>query len=176
MVSACVQSAIAVLERQYSRYFSIEITEKLREETASTRLHNIDSDEIMEMFSAAKAKAPNAILCFLSSQLRACKNKTVVYLDGISEERREIVLKKAVKLGRMQRDQKRRTQNVLKAELISRQKKKQQSRDDSERRRMERLLKDKGLEVVQTAYPDLDYSQSERVHEMLDGKGCREVN
>ena len=150
-VSACVQSVIDVLERQYKRYFTIEVTEQLKEETASTRMHNIDSEEVMGMFGAAQARAPNATLCFLSSRMRACKNRTVDYLDNLTEMKREMVLKKAVKLGRRQRDNRRRTQKELKEELIKRQKQKQQSRDDAQRRKMEKLLKDNGLEALRSA-------------------------
>ena len=96
MMSSCLQAIIDVLERQYSKYFTLEITEKLREETASVRCHNIDSEELMGMFSASQKKAPNATLCFLSARMRACKNKTVDYLGGLEDERRDHVLKKAI--------------------------------------------------------------------------------
>ena len=52
MMKECLQSVIAVLERQYSKYFDINITAKLREETASARSHNMDAEELMGMFSA----------------------------------------------------------------------------------------------------------------------------
>ena len=51
-----------VLNRQYARYFSMDITEK----TQSARSHNIDAEDIMGLFSAAQKRAPNATLCFLS--------------------------------------------------------------------------------------------------------------
>ena len=37
---ACLEAVITVLERQYSKYFELDVTEK--EEDASARSHNID--------------------------------------------------------------------------------------------------------------------------------------
>ena len=49
--------------------FSLDVTEELKRETESARAHNMDSEEIMGMFSAAKQKAPKATLCFLSCRV-----------------------------------------------------------------------------------------------------------
>ena len=70
MMTACLQSAIDVLE---SQYFECDITEKLKAETRSARSHNIDAEEVMGMFSAVKKKSPNATLCFISCKMRALK-------------------------------------------------------------------------------------------------------
>lgn len=65
MMKRCLQAIIDVLERQYNKYFEGDISEKLREETKSTRCHNIDAEEVMGMFSAAQQRAPHATLCYL---------------------------------------------------------------------------------------------------------------
>ena len=57
MLITVLAAVIDVLQRQYSRYFSLDITDKLRKETESARANNIDAEEIMGMFSAA---APNS--------------------------------------------------------------------------------------------------------------------
>ena len=62
MMKACVVAVIAVLERQYKKYFETDISAKLISETKSARCHNIDAEEVMGMFSAAQKKAPNATL------------------------------------------------------------------------------------------------------------------
>ena len=89
MMKSCLKAIIEVLERQYEKYFQIDITDKLREEAESARSHNIDAEEVMGMFSSLKKKAPNATMCYLSCRMRACKNKTVQYLDQREEGRRE---------------------------------------------------------------------------------------
>ncbi|KAG1681439.1 hypothetical protein GQR58_011831 [Nymphon striatum] len=66
MLSSCLQAIIIVLERQYSRYFSLDLTEKLRQETASTRLHNIDSEEMVGMFSGRLSSIRGPIKYFIS--------------------------------------------------------------------------------------------------------------
>ena len=66
MLKASLSAAHQVLERQYKKYFANDLTETLKEETLSARCHNIDAEEIMGMFSAAKQRAPNATLCFFA--------------------------------------------------------------------------------------------------------------
>ena len=168
MMKSCLQAVINVLERQYSKYFALDITNKLREETASARSHNIDAEEIMGMFSAAQQKSPNATLCFLSSRMRACKNKTVAYLDTLTNERREEVSRKAVRYGRLQRDRRRKSQKEVRLELIKRQKQKEQVRNDAQRKKVEKMLKS-GLDATRKEFPDLDYSK-QGLTDLLDGK------
>ena len=93
------------MERQYSRHFEVYLTEKLREETKSARLHNTDAKKIMGMFSAVKRKALNATLCYLSCKMRSKKNRSVDYLDGLSEDTRESILK-VIQLGQSQKEEK----------------------------------------------------------------------
>lgn len=75
MMEACFQATIEVLERQYKKYFEVEITDQLRAETKSARSHNMDAEEIVAMFSAAQKKTSNATICYLSSKMRAQKTK-----------------------------------------------------------------------------------------------------
>ncbi len=70
MLKASLSAAHQVLERQYKKYFAKDLTETLKEETLSARCHNVDAEEIMGMFSAAKQRAPNAISLFLCSTIR----------------------------------------------------------------------------------------------------------
>ena len=57
----------------------------------------------MEMFSALKKKAPNATICFLAWKMMAVKNRTVDYLDNMTMEHRENVIKLAIMQERRQR-------------------------------------------------------------------------
>ena len=83
MMKACPLATIGVLERQYKAYFTDDwhISDQLRNETKSARCHNMDAEEILGMFSAAKHKATNATVCYLSCQMREQKNGTVDFLD-----------------------------------------------------------------------------------------------
>ena len=51
------------------------------------------------MYSAAKDKSPNTAVCFISSKMRSQKNRTIQYLDAVTEDQREKVSKEAVALG-----------------------------------------------------------------------------
>lgn len=57
-----LEAFIQVLERQYAKYFALDITDTLRKEVESARSHNIDAEELMGMFSTAQKKSPNATL------------------------------------------------------------------------------------------------------------------
>ena len=49
MVKRCLASVVKVLERQYDRYFHLDITEELKIRTESARSHNIDSEEVRDV-------------------------------------------------------------------------------------------------------------------------------
>jgi len=73
MMKCCLMGINDVIDRQYAKYSSWDLDLKLEQETKSARSHNIDAEEIMGMFSAAKKRSPNATLCYLSCRLRATK-------------------------------------------------------------------------------------------------------
>ena len=56
LMSDSIRAVIDVLERQYKKYFEMDLTQSLIEETKSACSHNMDSEEIMGMFSSAKER------------------------------------------------------------------------------------------------------------------------
>ena len=77
----------------------------------------MDAEKVMDMFSAAQKKAPNATLDYLSSKNGGTKkNQTVQYLDTLDKGRRGDILKRAVKLDKMQRKKQREKQADLRQE------------------------------------------------------------
>ena len=75
---ACCEAAITVLQRQYVRHFAMVVTDELLSETQSARLHKIDAEEIMGMFSAYKERSKAACMDFLEAKMRARKGKVRV--------------------------------------------------------------------------------------------------
>ena len=71
---------MSVVQRQYKNYYAMEVTDDLRSKLASARTHNMDSEEVMDMFSAGQARAPRATLLFISSKIRARKNHTLEFI------------------------------------------------------------------------------------------------
>ena len=141
MMQACLMTIVGVLERQYKKYFDLDIslcTNKLREEIKSARSHNIDAEEIMGMFSAAQQKSPNATVCYLGSKMRAQKNKTVDYLDNFPEERQQHIVKVAIPLARKTRQRRRKQQKEIRIELSKRLVKKRQQKETTERKKPEK--------------------------------------
>ena len=172
MMKACLQEIVDVLKRQYSKYFECNLSEVLQKETETARTHNIDAEEVMGMFSALKKKAPSATICYLSCKMRAKKNKTVEYLDKLDEGKRKVILKKAVQLGQKQRRKRKAEQNDLRAELLKRQTEKQQAREATERRKVERKLKNTGLDRLVQEFAEIGKERLEQLVELMEGKAA----
>ena len=120
MVMACISAVISVLERQYKRYFDLNVTENLREETKYARSRNIDAEEVMGMFSAGKHRAKNATTSFLSARMRAKQNRDVPYLDGLYKTKRERTVTWAIGMARKKRVFNRKKQDDIRKELSRR--------------------------------------------------------
>ena len=85
MFGVCLNAIITILERQHKRYFEMDLTTELCQETETARTHNMDAEIIMGMFSALKKRAPNATLAFLSERMRAKRiDHTIEYLDEVA--------------------------------------------------------------------------------------------
>nr|XP_047136574.1 uncharacterized protein LOC124813491 isoform X1 [Hydra vulgaris]XP_047136575.1 uncharacterized protein LOC124813491 isoform X1 [Hydra vulgaris] len=189
MTSACLNAVDEVLTRQYKRYFSLSITAALKKETASARLHNIDSEELMGMFSDAKGRCPNATICYISSKLRSKKNRTIDYLDNLDELSREKVVKWSICIAGKKRMKTRLLHNEIRAEITGRLGCKRQKMDEKQKRKLERELcilttsemmhKYKHLSAKQLE--DLDDVMSERIvgrklgHEWYDADNSKSV-
>ncbi|KAK6182008.1 hypothetical protein SNE40_009780 [Patella caerulea] len=145
-MTACLDSTIEVLERQYKKYFELDITEVLRAKTKSAKSHNIDSEEMMGMFSALKAKAPSATFCYISCKMRAVKNKTVEYLDAIQKE--------------------------LMEEITGRLVDREQDKDQKRRNIIEKTLKKTKIDQdsLEKAFPDLSEAHVETLVALITGK------
>ena len=65
MMDACLESIFRVLEKQYDRYFQLDITEELKKQTESARSHNIDAEEIMgcSLLLSRKPPMPRSTSC-----------------------------------------------------------------------------------------------------------------
>ena len=172
-VEACLGAVVAVLKRQYERYFNVDITNELKKQTQSARSHNIDAEEVMGMFSAAKAKAQNATLCFLSSKIRGQKNKVVEYLDSLPLEKRERVVKFAISYARKQRARNRKKQKKVMEEIRKRDTLRTEKRNMVDLKKLEKKLEaiqpltESGLEEE---FPDMDAGMLEETMDILQGK------
>src|ERR1700729_298620 len=113
MIFACLKAIIKVIERQYGDQRDMVVNEELRVQTESARCHNMDAEEVIGMFSAYQERSPNATLCYLSSKLRARKNRTVEYLDNMGEAERTCVVEWAVSAARTGRQMNRMKQALM---------------------------------------------------------------
>ena len=58
MMTAVMTATVTVLQRQYKKYFAMDVTEMLAEETRSARSHNIDTEEVMGMCFCIEKEGP----------------------------------------------------------------------------------------------------------------------
>ena len=49
---AVLTATMSVIQRQYQRYYAMEVSEDVTSKLESARTHNMDSEEVMGMFSA----------------------------------------------------------------------------------------------------------------------------
>ena len=159
--------------KNYDRYFHLDITEELKRQTESARSHNIDSEEVMGMFSAAQQRAPNATLHFLSSRIHSKKNFVTVYLDSLQEERRDKVISFAVSFTRKLRIRKRTEKRNVLAELSRRSSQKRQKKKMSELGKIEKKLRafpSATTDLLSVAFPELKRNKLQELTDILDGK------
>ena len=168
MMTAVMSVTVTVLERQYKKYFEINLTAKLAEETKSARSHNIDAEEIMGMFSALKKKSPNATICFLSAKMRAVKNRTVNdYLDTMDAVKQKSIVGFAITNGRKERAMKIQKQSVIRMEMSKRiAAKKKQTQD---RKQIERWLKTAELSEINERF-NIETTKQVDLADILQGK------
>jgi hypothetical protein len=63
----------------------MDIRDELKKQTESAKLHNMDAEEIVGMFSAAQQRATHATLCFQSAKIKAKKNKTMQFINHMTQ-------------------------------------------------------------------------------------------
>lgn len=169
MMTVCLTAAVMVLEKQYSRHFSLDITETLTKETESARLNNIDAEQVMGMFSALKDHALNATLCYISCRIRAQKNGVVDYLDSLSLEKRDRLISLAISMGRKTHLAKRKKSEETKREICKRLVTKRLKKVTFQRSKIETKLRKPVLDLS-TEFPEMDEETRERTKDILSGR------
>lgn len=141
MLKSLLAATMQVIQNQYKRYYEMEdMSHDELQKLNTARTHNMDSEELMGMFSALHARAPRATLIFNSSKIRAKKNKTFQYLKSCpnAEQLVQNSITAAAKL-------KRNTQKSvleLQKELSARIADKMQKKQNTDRRKTEKKVKD----------------------------------
>nr|XP_047140973.1 uncharacterized protein LOC124816023 [Hydra vulgaris] len=168
-LASCLNAVISVINRQYERQFTMTLTDQLKSQTLSARSHNIDCEELVGMFSAAKQKAPNATLCYLSSKIRACKNKTADFLSEKPTDIRNKLIAWSISSAGKKRLANMQCHEEMKAELIKRMAKKIQNKEEKERRKVEKIFKKCVPLQVKQLFPDLENNEAADIEDILNG-------
>jgi hypothetical protein len=159
-----------VLSRQYAKYFTLDIRDELKKQTESAKLLNMDAEEIVGMFSAAQQRAAHATLCFKSAKIKAKKNKTMQFVNGMSQEDRERLLKWMVNAGARRRTTNRERQRVTLAEISNQQRDKRQKKEDKERRKIKKVLRATPIDDLKDK---VEAEFLEDVVEIISGRAVR---
>ncbi|XP_055896517.1 uncharacterized protein LOC129928088 [Biomphalaria glabrata] len=170
MIKASLSSIAETINRQYKRYLSMNVSDLMSTQTESARLHNMDSEEVIGMFSAAKKKAPNATMCYMSSRIRSLKNRTVAYLDSLSVSDMTERVTWAIGVSRSRRQANRvRTSEVTK-EIALRAEQKNQETEQKERKKIEKLLRqDNYIDKIKELITNVTEQTWMDVQELLSG-------
>ncbi|KAA0190257.1 hypothetical protein HAZT_HAZT006377 [Hyalella azteca] len=163
MIQKCLNKVIETLDRQYAKYFATNLTAQLEEETKSACLHNMDAEQVMGMISSLKQRSPHASILFSSSKLRAVKNKTIGFIDGLEEQEKERLMACVVALSRKRIKTSRLSQTLVSAEIASRINIKKQLRDKKVRHKIEKLLKTTSLDDIPAALQEIGITMSDEM-------------
>jgi len=169
MTAACLNTVVSVLERQYKRYFALDLSDKLRQETSSARSHNIDAEEIMGMYSAGKQRSKHASIDFLRARMRARKNGVVPYMDSLFKDERERIVNWAIHVARKNRKASRKQHVEIVKELSSRAAIKTQKKVERERKDVEEKVKRVDVHDINATFANLDDSTRDDLADILTG-------
>ncbi|KAG1655884.1 Protein bric-a-brac 2 [Nymphon striatum] len=170
MMRECLSAIVSVLERQYQRYFEIEVTDQLKQQVASARSHNIDAEEVMGMFSAAQKKAPNATMAYHSAKLRAQKNKVTTYLNSFSQSKQQEITDFSINEAKKHNLRKRKERQKIFEELSNRAKVREQKKHMTDRNRIEKTLKSTQTTNFASVFQDIEDSRLAGVIEIVEGR------
>jgi hypothetical protein len=100
LLKIMLQATAQVLNKQYAPFFEMTDDEllKLSQASSNARLHNIDAEEVVGMFSAALGKAPNTTIQYIAARIKAKKNKTVRALQHQEISSEPDVFKKVINM------------------------------------------------------------------------------
>ena len=171
MFKAVLGATTEVITKQYQRYHhDMEVSDEMKRKLASARTHNIDSEEVMGMFSAAQARAPRATLLFISSKIRAKKNNTTAYISSHAEA--EALVMKSVTVAAKLKRSSQKSVVELQKELSERIADKMQKKQEGERRKMGKNLKELMGSTdpdYAAAFPSLENSSLEMLMDIVAG-------
>ena len=131
MFKAALVSTVYVITRQYKKYYELEkqMTGDKRKSLETAKTHNMDSEEVIGMFSAIKSKAPRTSLLFMSCKIKSKKNRTIQYLKALPEPEAQAVVTKAVSFAAQFRHCSKKSVKELQKELSARLARKLHKRD-----------------------------------------------
>jgi hypothetical protein len=139
-LKSAVSAIQDVLLRQFKAYLVMDVTPELRNQTQSAAPHNMDSERVMGMISAAQKRAPAATMCFMSCKIRAQVNDTITYLEHMEQSQKNSLLSKAIPFGRLQRSQRKAHQRDVQADITQRIQERRQAQAENANKNLEKEI------------------------------------
>uniref|UniRef100_A0A2C9JTC5 Uncharacterized protein n=1 Tax=Biomphalaria glabrata TaxID=6526 RepID=A0A2C9JTC5_BIOGL len=169
MFKDCLSSIASVIQRQYESFLCMDESELMKLEAESARSHNMDSEEVVGMFSAEKKRAPSATVCYISSKVRSKKNKTVAYLDSLTESARKERVEWAMGAARIRRRANKVRSSSVNEEIVKRAEQKARESEKRERKQIENLLRKEDFDRIRTEMKDVTEETLTNVVDILSG-------
>uniref|UniRef100_X1ZQ66 Uncharacterized protein n=1 Tax=Capitella teleta TaxID=283909 RepID=X1ZQ66_CAPTE len=164
-----------VVARQYDNYIKMSKEElaALHIPTSGARLHNIDAEQVMGMFSAAISRAPSATISHIASKIAGKKNYVLGKLR--SNPPSISFVKLVVKLAGKRRCNSLKDKKTLMKKLAERVAIKSQKKEKAMKSKLEKVLKqlfneNASINDYQTALPNYSVEVLETVRFILDGR------
>ena len=76
------------------------------------------AEEIVGLFSAAQDRTPNAIILLLNSKIKARRNRTIIKLQKLSDDKRSGMIKAAIILVKQEKKKSIRYSSELHSEIV----------------------------------------------------------
>ena len=139
--SLCGMSSefLCVLKREYKPYMEMNLGE-VEKVTGSTRVHNMDAEEMVGLFSAAQDRAPSATMLYLISKIKATRNKTVDWIQDQPEDQQRRHISLAITVAPTIKAGSQRHGSEVHLEIVRRMKQKELKRHHIKRKPLETKL------------------------------------
>ena len=96
MIKTMLESSLCELQRQYYRPYMEMNFGEVKKVTGSTRVHNMDAEEMVGLFSAVQDRAPNATMLSLSSKIKTTRNTIVDWIQDQPEDQQRRLISLAI--------------------------------------------------------------------------------
>ncbi len=114
------------------------------ERTENAPVHNMEAERTLGLVDSHLRRAPNARVDLISAKVKCSKNKTIDWLNNMSDEKQRKVIKSAIKqrssLMKQQKERKQRNMTIMNQRLYEKVQKKQKKETNQIQKKVKELF------------------------------------